>query len=58
VNVGGGLSPSDFFGTGTPGQPGIITIVQVPEPVASGPLLLMMAVLFRDFRRGGRRDMH
>lgn len=31
TSVAGGTSPSDFFGAGSPGQPGVLTI-QIPEP--------------------------
>lgn len=46
VAVNGGSAPSDFFGAGTPGQPGVITAQAtiVPEPLTAHLALVAIAI--------------
>jgi len=56
TSVGGGTSPSDFFGTGSPGQPGVLTI-QIPEPssIVGFASLIGWSWLGMRAKRGGAR---
>jgi hypothetical protein len=47
IDVAGGTSPSDFFGTGIPGNAGVLTIRTIPEPAAATLLLIALAARFR-----------
>jgi hypothetical protein len=51
ISVAGGTAPSDFFGAGIPGQPGVITAAPIPEPSTFVSLLTLAACLSQSSRR-------